>query len=71
MLIATGLSYDNGFSPRLRIPVIAPGIKRQLSASRTEERCRIRDTAAGRTAADIEPSFAIGYAMSIAAAVRR
>jgi hypothetical protein len=34
MLIATGLSYDNGFPPRRRITVNAPGIKRRLSASR-------------------------------------
>src|ERR1700730_1477834 len=34
MLIATGLSYGNGFPPRLRIPVIAPGIKCRSSVSR-------------------------------------
>jgi hypothetical protein len=34
MLIATGLSYDNGFPPNLRIPVIAPGIKLRSSALR-------------------------------------
>jgi hypothetical protein len=35
MLIATGLSYDNSFPRRLRIAVIAPGIKRRSSASRS------------------------------------
>jgi hypothetical protein len=34
MLIVTGLSYENGFPSRPRIPVIAPGIKRRSSPSR-------------------------------------